>query len=189
MEDLISYTEHLVNQEQEKSLIEEAKNNPQRFKPLYEKYYERIYKFLLKRHTNLDIAESLTSDTFFKAITKLKKFKQKGAPFSAWLYRIALNESNMYFRKQKKKQTLLLNEDVVQSLSEEIKLTEHVDDFKPVEHAFKKIKKHELELLQLRFYESLSFKEIGQILAITENNAKVRCYRILDKIRIAIEES
>jgi len=189
LEDLILYTEQLVNQEQEKSLIEEAKNNPQRFKLLYEKYYERIFRFLLKRHANLELAESLTSDTFFKALTKLKKFKQKGAPFSAWLYRIALNESNMYFRKQKKNQTLLLNEEVIESLSEEIKLGEHTDDFEPVEKAFKSIKKKELALLQLRFYESLSFKEIAQILAITENNAKVRCYRILDKIRIAIEES
>lgn len=90
---------------------------------------------------------------------------------------------------QRRSLTILLNNEIVANLSEEINLSALNDEFELVEKAFESLKRKEVALLQLRFYESLSFKDVGEILGITENNAKVRCYRILDKIRIAIEQS
>jgi RNA polymerase sigma-70 factor (ECF subfamily) len=50
-------------------------------------------------------------------------------------------------------------------------------------HALSALKKHELNLIELRFFEKRSFKEIGELQNITENNAKVKTFRALEKLR------
>ena len=190
MKDLLTHTERLIQKEQEKDIIERAKENPRHFQPLYDKYYTQIFRFLLKRHAAIDLAEELCSQCFLKALTKLYQYKpKKGAQFSSWLYKIALNESNAFFRAQKKSTLILLEESISESIMDEVSsnYTEH--ETEQLSQAVQKLKKKQVELLQLRFYEGLSFKEIGEVLDITENNAKVKCYRIIDQLRLLITKS
>jgi len=71
-------------------------------------------------------------------------------------------------------------------------LTEKESDLEPDEkrwylsEALKQLETMEIQLIELRFFEEKSFKEIGYILNITENNAKVKTYRILDKIKTIV---
>jgi RNA polymerase sigma-70 factor (ECF subfamily) len=55
--------------------------------------------------------------------------------------------------------------------------------------AISKLNKNQIEIIQLRFYESMRFRQIGEVLSLSENNAKVRCYRIIDKIRLLMPRS
>ena len=90
----------------EEKLILLAKKDRKNFKLLYTKYFEKIYLFLLRRAENEDLAQDLTQQTFVKAMLNIEKFEFKGFPFSSWLYRIGLNELNLYYREKKKKRSV-----------------------------------------------------------------------------------
>src|SRR5881409_3662420 len=76
---------------QERLLVEAAKRDPTRFAELYEINFERVYAFIGRRVPNRGEAEDLTAEVFHKALASLPRFKWRGAPFAAWLFRIASN--------------------------------------------------------------------------------------------------
>src|SRR5580693_2877827 len=78
-------------QTDERLLVEAAQRDPGRFAELYEIHFERIYAFVARRVGDRDIAEDLTSDVFHKALASLRNYESRGAPFAAWLIRIAAN--------------------------------------------------------------------------------------------------
>ncbi len=75
----------------ERLLIEAAQRDRSRFAELYEQNFERVYAFIARRVSTREIAEDLTSEVFHHALAKLDTFEWRGAPFAAWLYRIAAN--------------------------------------------------------------------------------------------------
>ncbi|PYS87393.1 MAG: hypothetical protein DMF70_00595, partial [Acidobacteria bacterium] len=76
---------------EERRLIEAAQSNPARFADVYENYLELVYAYVARRVRNRDEAEDLTGEVFRKALASLPRFKWRGAPFAAWLFRIASN--------------------------------------------------------------------------------------------------
>jgi RNA polymerase sigma-70 factor (ECF subfamily) len=76
----------------ERLLIEAAQRDPARFAALYDLYFDRIYAYVARRASSRDEAEDIVSEVFHKALANLRRFEWRGAPFSAWLYRIAANE-------------------------------------------------------------------------------------------------
>ena len=93
----------------EKALVERAKKEPEAFGILFDKYYDQIYRYILHRTADKDLADDLTADTFHKALEKLWRYNWMNLPFSAWLYRIAINEVRGYYRKNKRYQQSELN--------------------------------------------------------------------------------
>ncbi len=91
-----------TDKECEKQLILAAQKDPLKFKHLFERYYDSIFNYAVRRTGDVSIAEDITANTFFIALTKIKKFKWKGISFAAWLYRIATNEINLMYRKKKR---------------------------------------------------------------------------------------
>src|SRR5438270_13571845 len=75
----------------ERLLVEAAQIDPARFGDLYEIHFERVYAFIARRVRDRDTAEDLTSDVFHKALANLRSYEWRGAPFAAWLIRIAAN--------------------------------------------------------------------------------------------------
>jgi RNA polymerase sigma-70 factor (ECF subfamily) len=76
---------------EERLLVEAAQANPAKFGDLYEIHFERIYAFIARRVRDRDTVEDLTSDVFHKALANLRNYESRGAPFGAWLIRIAAN--------------------------------------------------------------------------------------------------
>jgi len=60
---------------EEKELIKRAKQDPEVFAELYDQYYSKIFGYVLKRTANLEIAQDIVSETFFKALKKLWQFR------------------------------------------------------------------------------------------------------------------
>ncbi|MBL7856120.1 MAG: sigma-70 family RNA polymerase sigma factor [Cyclobacteriaceae bacterium] len=168
----------------EEEVIRRAQTNPKDFRFLYEKYFKPIFLFVLHRVGDKDLAGDLTSQVFLKAMVNLAKYQFRGFPFSAWLYRIAVNECNDFFRRNKRARLVVLTDESVETLYEEMfghDLTEELKVKLPV--ILQMLKPDELQLIELRFLEGKAFKEVSEILDISENYAKVRTYRILDKMR------
>src|SRR5580765_7095883 len=84
---------------EERLLVEAAQNDPAKFADLYDKHFERVYAFIVRRVRDRDRAEDLTSEVFHKALAKLKTYEWRGAPFAAWLFRIAANTLSDYFKR------------------------------------------------------------------------------------------
>src|SRR5579864_177271 len=80
-----------MSDDDERRLIEAARLDPARFADLYDRHFARIYAFVLGRVRNRDAAEDVTAEVFHKALAALPSFEVRGAPFGAWLIRIAAN--------------------------------------------------------------------------------------------------
>lgn len=76
---------------EERRLIEAAQRDPVCFAELYESYFELTYAYVARRVRNRAESEDLTAEVFRKALQSLPRFKWTGAPFAAWLFRIASN--------------------------------------------------------------------------------------------------
>lgn len=177
-----------TDMQNEQVLVEAAKKDPGRFGPIYDKYYEQIFRFVYQRLDDKDIAFDATQQVFMKAINNLPKYEFRGVPFASWLYRIASSEVNDLFRKEKAQRTVNIDSVSVYTIIEEIEESK-IDKYhdKIVQIIGEELEEDELQLIEMRFFEKRSFKEIGEILDITENNAKVRTYRILEKLKKAIK--
>ena len=176
---------HLTQKEiqEENILVEESKQNPRKFGALYDCYFEAIFNFVYRRTDEEEAAADLTSQTFVKALENIKKYEFRGVPFSAWLFRIATNEINRYYRKKHKKKLFSIEEDMVRELINEEK-TDNVEDMLPmIIQVLNDAPTQLVEILELRFFEERSFKEISYILDISESGAKMRTYRALERIR------
>ncbi|MBU2575818.1 hypothetical protein KKF64_01905 [Patescibacteria group bacterium] len=91
-----------MEKSEEKQLIKRAKKDPQAFGAIFEEYYEPIFGYVLKRTGHVHSAQDIVSETFFKALDRLWQFKWQNVSISSWLYRIATNEVNQYYRKRTK---------------------------------------------------------------------------------------
>ncbi len=167
---------------EEQVLIEQAKLNPANFEALYNKYYEPILKFTYKRLNTADEAYEITANTFVKALSNIHKYIYQGFPFSSWLYRIAINEINEFYRQNNKKRTVNIDDTIARYIAEETKYER--DELKQsLKTALQYLDAEELQLLELRFFDERMFSEVAEILGITENNAKVKTYRVIDKLK------
>jgi len=167
----------------EKELINLAKKNSKYFEPIYKKYHEQIFRFVYQRLNNEDDAADITSQVFLKALLNLEKYEFRGFPFSSWLYRIALNEVNQHYRKTKNKRSVNLEEEHLKDIAEESGNTFNQEKREKLLTTLTNLEEQKLILIEMRFFEKRSFKEIGRVLNITENNAKVRTYRVLEEMK------
>jgi len=176
--------------EQELLIIERARKNPERFAPLYDKYYKLIFLFIHRRTDEEELSADLTSQVFLKAIVNLPGYQFKGFPFSAWLFRIAINEINQFFRNKKSSRAISLEDAGIDRLREELdESSQHTEEQERLlMESFTFLEQDEVQLLELRFFEDRAFKEVGYLLGVTENNAKVKTYRVLDKVKRIMKE-
>ena len=168
--------------------IEKAKKDKRHFGYLYEKYYEPIFIFIFKKIQDENLAGEVCSLTFLKAMTNLEKYEDRGFPFSSWLYRIASNEVNQYFRKSKKNITIEVDENSLKSLAVEIETDNREKELTKILSVIEKLPLEKSQLIELRFFEELSFKEIGSIFAISEASAKMRIYRIIETLKKSLQK-
>lgn len=179
--------EQILNEGQ---IIEEAKKDPGRFGILYEKYYRQIFVFVFRRTGDEDIAGDIVSDAFLKAMVALPKFEFKGLPFSAWMFRIALNEVNMYYRKSSRERVVSIDQtNIGEMIAEAGGEKESEENRQLVMKLLSTLAPEEMQIMELRFFEKRAFAEVGEILGMTENNAKVRTYRIIDKLKKVLDKT
>ena len=86
-------------------LVQAAQNDPKKFDALYELHFERVYYFLASRVHDRATAEDLTSEVFHKALANLATYQWRGAPFAAWLFRIASNALVDQYKRASREQS------------------------------------------------------------------------------------
>jgi RNA polymerase sigma-70 factor, ECF subfamily len=169
--------------DREREIIERSKKDPRVFGELYEKYFDRIFNYIYRQTDDEELAGDLCSQTFINALNHLPSYEFRGVPFSAWLYRIAGNEINKHYRKNKRKQVFSIEELKVKELMERSDEAWDEELVQKLINFMKDLPTDMLKVLELRFFEDKDFKEIAFILDMTESGAKMRTYRALDKLR------
>ena len=186
-EQLRSGVHHRTKEEiaDELACIRECQKDPKHFAPLYTRYHDDIFLFIHKRTNDLELTADLTSRTFLQCIRHISKFRYQGVPFASWLYKIALNEVNGYFRKESKKERPVSIDDAqVGLLMQEIDHSEiAIDPYVMIPVLLEQLNEAEVQFIELRFFENKSFKEMGYLLGISAVNAKIKTYRILSKLQ------
>jgi RNA polymerase sigma-70 factor (ECF subfamily) len=168
---------------QEYAILDRSKKNPQAFGELYEKYFDRIFNFIYRQTDDEDLTADLCSQAFLIALKNVEKYQFRGVPFSAWLYKIAGNEVNKHYRKQKQTKVFSLEEIRIRELMEQANEDYDEEIIQRLMNFLKELPTEMLQVLELRFFEDKDFKEIAFILDITESGAKMRTYRALDRLR------
>jgi RNA polymerase sigma-70 factor (ECF subfamily) len=179
----LNYHQSSLVLREELTIIEKAKRNPQFFAPLYNKYYEVIFRYIYKRVDEQEAAYDITSCVFIKAMGALNKFEFRGVPFSSWLFRIAKSELYQSFRDQKARRTINIDSVTIVQMVDEICDDRSEENRGKLLKSLTLLKENELQLIEMRFFEKRSFREIGEIIGLTENNAKVKTFRALAKLK------
>ncbi len=168
-----------MTREEEQNLVRDAQKSLGAFNKLYEYYLPIMFRYIVNRVANKDIAEDLTSQTFLKALKKLNSFDNSRS-FGAWLYTIAHNNIIDFYRKSKEYQinvevlqNFLSSDDSPEKKAEKAELTKNVIE------VLKQLPPAYQEVLTLRFLEEKGNEEIAEILGCTTNNVNVKIHRAL----------
>jgi RNA polymerase sigma-70 factor, ECF subfamily len=169
--------------QKEWAVIRAAQDDPAMFRPLYDQYFECIFRFIFRRTANESQTSDICSQVFLKAMQQIKKYQFKGVPFSAWLYRIASNEVAQHYRNTHKNRMISLETSQLSDLVVEMDSAQKESYQNALIQALDELKETDVQLIEMRFFEKRPFKEIADIVGITESNAKVKTYRILEKLK------
>src|SRR5687768_5131333 len=171
MQTMAKYHQTADELKSEGGTIRLAQKEPAHFEMLYRKYYAQVYLFVLKRVESEETAGDITSQVFLKALTNIGKYRDMGLPFSAWLFRIARNTLYDLYNSRKIELVLSIDSKGVRQMISEMQANES-EKHEDLYAALERLEEEDLELIELRFFEARPFKEVGEILGFTENNAK-----------------
>ncbi len=184
-----------MNTEAEKELLNKIRNDPGKFGELYDIYFDKIFNYVFRRITDFDMARDITSEVFIKVYLNLWKFQWRRISIGAWIYRIATNEVNQYFRKKKYRTQNLLDLGINSLLhipdpasleSEKAKAKKELQshtDFIKVQSILKSMDIKYQEVISLRYFDHKSIKEICEILGKKEGTIKSLISRGLKNIK------
>lgn len=185
---------------EEKKLIEQAKHDPLAFGKLYDAYYPKISKYIFHRIGNIQEAQDITSDVFYKVMTGIQKFEWRNIPFSSWVYKIATNEITNHYRRKKH---FFLSLDILfekhhfelpdrtnieqDFITVEKALSDH-RDFLLIQELLQELPLNYQEVLSLRFFEKKKIQEISEITGKNTNTTKSLLNRGIQKLQVAFRE-
>jgi len=165
-------------QADERLLVEAAQKDPTRFAPLYELHFETVYAFVARRVDGRDVAEDVTSDVFHKALASLQRFEWRGAPFGAWLLRIAANAIADRFKKAGKE--LYFDDPPEIATGPNLEEVAHQSQLFQLVNA---LPADQRQVVVMRFAEEKSIREIAAQMGRSEGAVKQLQFRGLQNLR------
>lgn len=169
-----------VTESDERLLIEAAQKDPSRFAELYELHFDRVYAYVARRVRDRAETQDLTAHVFQQALANLGKFKWRGAPFAAWLYRIASNAIADHARRNMRETND--PQSAIETTAAAVDL-EEVERRARLFRAVDKLPDDQRRVIVLRFAEEKSIREIADELGRSEGAIKQLQFRGLENLR------
>lgn len=156
--------------------------NLENFDQLYTRHLKGVYAFIFYRTMERFTAEDLTSQTFLKALENIASYNPKKGAFSTWLYRIARNTVLDHFRTQRKHENI---DDVWDLPGDDNPFLKTADalSYQEIHEALKHLSKEKRELVLLRLWDGLSYKEIAALTGKTEASCKMMFSRTVQDLK------
>lgn len=172
-------------EESDSTLIARAKENPEAFGALYERYVDKIYNYICYRVGSDQDAEDLTARTFYRALEHFPSYEDRGAPFSAWLYRIAHNLVANWHRDNSRRKMITLDDMILRAPKGKGPAirAEKSDEEDVMLTAVRGLAPDRQQLIVLKHVEGMTNAEIGEVMGRTEGAIKSLYHRTLVTLR------
>ncbi|MDE6258438.1 MAG: sigma-70 family RNA polymerase sigma factor [Muribaculaceae bacterium] len=174
-----------------------AEGSNSAFDQLLKRHQNRIFNYILRIIKNEDIANDIFQETFVKAINTIRQGRYtENGKFPAWISRIAHNLIIDYYRQEKAENlqssdltdvNILNRKELCEQTIEDIIISDQIRE--DVKYLIQELPDLQREVLEMRYYKNLSFKEIAEITGVSINTALGRMrYAILNLRRLAQEK-
>jgi RNA polymerase sigma-70 factor (ECF subfamily) len=174
--------------DEERLLVERlASQDAATWRQVFETYFGRLAAFAFVRTGDRSAAEDIAAATLAVAVKRIRSFRYTGAPISAWLFRIARNQTADYLNHRRRRPSVPLEavEDSVDGNNDSLGRVEAVSDLRS---AFASLKREHQELLALRFIYGLSPTEVAEAMGKSTGSVKVMQHRAAAALKKAMHE-
>lgn len=182
----------------EQLVADYAKGNNEAFDALLKRHQSRVFSYIFHIVKNKDLADDIFQETFVKAIMTIRQGRYtENGKFSAWISRIAHNLIIDYYRQEKSENTVSADEEETNLLNRRDLCEENIEYHlvtnqihEDVRRIVMALPESQREVLIMRYYRDMSFKEIADATNVSINTALGRMrYAILNMRRIAEENN
>ena len=168
---------------EERRLVEAAQRDPARFADLYESFFELVYSYVVRRVPSRAEAEDLTAEVFHRALRSLPRFKWTGAPFAAWLFRIAANMIADRAKRAAREHGAGVVGETATGTGQAQTDIEEVERQARLFRLVEALAEDQRRVILMRFVEEKSIREISQALQRSEGAIKQLQFRALQNLR------
>ena len=153
---------------------------------LYDRFYEAIFRYCLRRLFDRESAEDAVSSTFLSMAKRIREFRGRTLQsFRAWLYVIAANQVSQSIRQK------IHHERMLKELTEQIRQQQQGNrselGWPALYQAILSLDEGQQHLIALRFFQRLSHAEIAQMVGCREGTIRVRIHRALQQLRPSLQ--
>lgn len=174
-----------------------AQGSNEAFDALLKRHQDRIFNYILRIIKNEDVANDIFQETFVKAIMTIKQGRYtENGKFPAWISRIAHNLIIDYYRQEKSENLqsadledvdILNRKELCEATIEDLIISDQIRN--DVKYLIQELPPLQRQVLNMRYYQNLSFKEIAELTGVSINTALGRMrYAIINLRRIAAEK-
>jgi RNA polymerase sigma-70 factor (ECF subfamily) len=164
--------------EQERRRVAAAQSGDERaWQELFEEFYPKLYAFMRARVSDAPTAEDLAADTFADAFRGLPRFRWRGKPFGAWLFKVARNRLRMHYRSRAGRETSAL----VDSAATSADPTLPID----VRDALDRLRPEHREAIELRYLLGLTGAEAAAAMCRSHGAFRTLLYRASKEFKTA----
>jgi RNA polymerase sigma-70 factor (ECF subfamily) len=176
-----------MDETDERRLVEAAQQDHACFADVYERYFELVYAYVARRVRERAAAEDLTSEVFRKALANLDRFKWTGAPFGAWLLRIAANLIADRAKRYARDESGGPSHDESFSSQTQQATLEHAERRAWVIRMVDELPEDQRRVVRMRFAEERSINEIALELGRSEGAVKQLQFRAFQNLRAKLD--
>jgi len=185
-----SQEEAVLSTEQEADLVARAKvGDETAISQLYRQYAPGIYGYIASRVGDPETGQDLTSEVFLGALEGLPRFEYRGVPFSAWLYRIAHNCIADHYRRQGRRPTVPLEDELLPALDGIVQLADERLRVEQVGKAIEQLSTEQHQVILLRFVAGFKLHEIAYVMDKSTAAVKMLQLRALTRLRQLIAQT
>jgi RNA polymerase sigma-70 factor (ECF subfamily) len=154
---------------------------------LYQVYHPKVYNYAFLQLSNAQLAEDVASDVMVKVIESIGKFRFRGAPFAAWVFRIARNRIIDLHRRQSRRREVELDQNIAghEDLTAAV---EQALDRDQIQAALSRLTEEQRQVIILRFIEGFDNASVARVLGRSQGAIKSLQHRALASLRRILGE-
>jgi RNA polymerase sigma-70 factor (ECF subfamily) len=166
------------------TLVERARHDRAAFGEIYDLYLPRVYAFCRIHSATREEAEDLTAQTFQQALAAVRRYEERGLPFSAWLLRIA---ANVVADRARRARHVTVAPDELDLVPGESRL-ENFERAVWLRTHLEALPADQREVVRLRFYEDRSFRDVAERMGRSEGAVKQLLRRALKALHVRMQQ-
>ncbi|MCR1899147.1 RNA polymerase sigma factor [Irregularibacter muris] len=158
---------------------------------LITKYYKEIYAYIYRQTLNKELSMDLTQEIFIRVLQSISNYDEKKASFRTWLYRISTYRIVDYYRSKHYKYNSLetsINDYDIKDNEDFTISVEYKEDVEKIMEVVNKLDISNQRILRLKLFADYTFKEISEILGLSESTVKTKYYSTVKRIKKDLKE-